>query len=178
MLKRTAVMTFACLVATLGLYGFDAPGVKPPANVTIAVACPDTGACSVKATWKLHPSFNAATDSVKLAWKENGTTFATRYTKLSSDSVTVTRQAAERTGTVVATVWRMGVSTGSAAVTAPWTVPATIQPPEPVDSLKTQVGALVTPASLGLAAGATTQLCGYAVYSDGSRELVSGTGCS
>jgi hypothetical protein len=157
-----------------------APGVKPPTGVAVAVACPETGACWVKATWKLHPSYNAATDSVRLIWKEGTTNLEpAHFTDGTADSVAVTRGAASRSGTVAATVWRAGVAQPSPAVTAPWTVPAIIAPPEPVDSLKTQVGVEVTPASLTLAAGSTVQLCGYARYSDGSRELVSGgSGCS
>jgi hypothetical protein len=157
-----------------------APGVKPPAGMAVAVACPETGNCWVKATWKLHPSYNAATDSVRLIWKEGTTNLEpAHFTDGTTDSVAVSRGAAARSGTVTATVWRVGVAQASPAVSAAWTVPAIIAPPEPVDSLKTQVGAEIAPAAVSLAAGATAQLCGYAVYSDGSRELVSGgAGCS
>ena len=53
-----------------------------------------------------------------------------------------------------------------------------LAPVHAVDSLKTQVGAEIAPAALSVALNGTRQLCGWALYSDGSRELVSGTGCS
>jgi hypothetical protein len=156
-----------------------APGVKPPTGVAVAVACPETGACWVKATWKLHPSYNAATDSVRLIWKEGTTNLEpAHFTDGTADSVAVTRGAASRSGTVTATVWRTGVAQPSPAVSSPWTVPAIIAPPEPVDSLKTQVGIIVSPQAFSIAPGESRNVCGYAVYSDGSRELVSGVGCS
>lgn len=178
MTLRLFSLVVGLALAITVLMGF-APGIKPINGAPlVTVACPESGDCWVKATWKLHPSFSAATDSVRLVWKEGATTLTTRYTRLSSDSIPVTRGTANKTGTVTATVWRTGVAQQSPAVQAPWTVPALIPPPEPVDSLKTQVGALITPDPAAVALSGNQQFCGYAVYSDGSRELVSGTGCS
>lgn len=193
-LVTAAMLAWGALAAALpaGLSTDVTPGVRrdaaafaPPkpkpvnSAVAVAVACPESGDCWVKATWKLHASYNPATDSVRLVWKEGTTTLATRYTDGTADSIPVTRGSAARSGTVVATVWRTAVSQQSPAVSAAWTVPALIPPPEPVDSLKTQVGAEVLPGAFSLAVNGTRQLCGYALYSDGSRQLVSGgPGCS
>jgi hypothetical protein len=177
---RLYSLCVVCAVVALALFtmGAAAPRLKPATGVAVAVACPETGDCWVKATWKLHPTYAPATDSVRLVWKEGTANLATHYTDLTSDSIAVTRAAAARSGTVTATVWRTGVSQQSPAVSAPWTVPAIVAPPEPVDSLKTQVGLEVSPASVSLAVAGVRQFCAYALYSDGSREVVSGTGCS
>jgi hypothetical protein len=178
MLLRTKLLTLNCLVASLALMAFAAPRPKAATLGVVTVACPETGSCWLKATYRLHPSYVAATDSVKLVWAQGtGNILATRYTDASADSIQVARGTSVKNGTVTATVHRTGVSQSSAPATAPWTVPAIVAPPEPVDSLNVQVGVVVEPGSLTLASGAAWNFCGYALYGDGSRELVSGVGC-
>jgi hypothetical protein len=179
---RMKILTFGCLAASLFLMAF-APRLKPATLGVVAVACPETGNCWLKATWKLHPTFSAATDSVKLVWAQGtGNILATRYTKGSSDSIQVARGSSTKNGTVTATVHRIGVSQASTPATAPWTVPAIVAPPEPVDSLdvKVQVGVLWTTKGLAMVPNTSVDFCGYDLYNDGTRELVremSGPGC-
>jgi hypothetical protein len=178
MLLRTKLLTLNCLVASLALMAFAAPRPKAATLGIVTVACPETGNCWLKATYRLHPSYTASTDSVKLVWTQGtGNVLATRYTDGSADSIQVARGTSTKNGTVTATVHRTGVSQASAPATASWTVPAIVPAPEPVDSLNVQVGVVVEPGSVSLAANASAQFCGYALYGDGTRELVSGVGC-
>jgi hypothetical protein len=183
MLLRTKILTLACLVASLALMAFAAPRPKAATLGVVTVACPETGSCWLKATYRLHPSYTASTDSVKLVWAQGtGNVLATRYTDGSADSIQVARGTSVKNGTVTATVHRTGVSQASAPATAPWTVPAIVAPPEPVDSLdvKVQVGALWTTKGLALGPNVSVDFCGYALYNDGTRALVkemSGPGC-
>ena len=179
------------LILALSLLGLSAVGlpssVPRPGTVSTAkvrAICPTTGSCVLIATWS-KPGNWRATDSLRVIWSQNRpTSFAwpRKFTRATADTFPLPRTTVDSTfvGQVTLTTFRVGTTAIAGPVSAPWTAPAVVSPPDTVTGLKVS-RIIVKPDSVKLqntfaADGktvipATQQFCAFVGFDDGKVAI-------
>jgi hypothetical protein len=153
MLKRTAVLTFACLVATLALYGFAPPKPRVEALAASFAIAPDstvtaTAAVSIRGT--LQPG-----DLIRYKFSKDGVVVVnvTKPDLAYTASLPAPAYGATSCYTVASRVVYPSGLQSAEKLSAPWcyTRPALPDPPAEIDSVT------ITPAQVTLAPGGSVQ---------------------
>jgi hypothetical protein len=163
MLKRTAVMTFCCLVATLALYGFAPPRPRVEALAASYTIAPDstvTATASVTIRGTLQPG-----DLIRYKFAQDGVVVVnlTRPEMTYTQALPAPAYGATSCYTVASRVVYTNGTQSAEKTSAPWcyTRPALPEPPAEIDSVT------ITPASVSMSPAGVQQFCALIYMHDG-----------